>query len=301
MSTAGRGASTKETAVEGAARVGTESGAPVPLKGEPDISIVIPVNAQGDLENTEHLLSDLARYGGGLSVETILVVNNYPPGHVPPQVDRLRERATVLTIPNVRKFGEAVAFSGRVQGMRIARARYVIVTDADCRIQHPTAFIDWYYEQLSTRAHAAYTHVAFQDLEPGLSVVFQIGLSHALRWVKREILRIPVTRGASWGVRRVELLELYEAGVLADEMNVGPAFKRLVGPVVYGSRKELHVLTSGRMFRPGWFRAIPYLLYRLRYNLRVLPVRTGVARYTGRENDPVRRYRNNRPIRSDDR
>ncbi len=265
----------------------------------PDISIVIPVNAQGDLENIEHLLSDFERYDGQLSVETILVVNNFPPGQVPPQVGKLRKRATVLAIPDVRKFGEAVAFSGRVHGMRVARSRYVIVTDADCRVRNPTAFIDWYHRQLSTRAHAAYTHVAFQDFDPVLSVRFHIGLSHALRWVKREIFRIPVTRGASYGARREELLELYDAGVLADEMNVGPAFKRLRGPVAYGSKKELEVLTSGRMFRRGWSRAISYNLYRLRYNLRVLPVRPGVARVTGRENDPVRRYRNNRPIRDE--
>jgi hypothetical protein len=98
-------------------------------------------------------------------------------------------------------------------------------------------------------------------------------------------------------MRREELLRLYDAGMLADEMNVGPAFKRLVGPVAYGSKKELEVLTSGRMFKRGWWRAVPYFIYRLRYNLRVLPVRPGVAHVTGRENDPVRRYRNNRPIR----
>jgi hypothetical protein len=290
MRTAARGSSAEDVSVETPAL--TMSG------GVPDIAIVIPVNAQGDLENIEHLLSDLSGYDGRLSVETILVVNNYPPDR-PPNVEKLRRRATVLSIPNVRKFGEAVAFSGRVQGMRVARSRSVIVTDADCRIPNPTAFIDWYHEQLSTWAHAAYTHVAFQDYDPALSVRFHIAVSHAMRWVKREIFRIPVTRGASYGARREELLALYDAGVLADEMNVGPAFKRLVGPVAFGSRKELHVLTSGRMIKRGWWHVIPYNLYRLRYNLRVLPVRPGVARVTGRENDPVRRYRNNRPIRDE--
>ena len=291
MGTAGRGSSkVRDFPAEERPKEGTTA---------PDISVVIPVNAQGDLENVEHLLSDIESYEGRLSVETILVVNNFPPGRVPPRVDQLRERAVVLAIPDVRKFGEAVAFSGRVHGMRIAQADYVIVTDADCRLRSATAFIDWYYEQLSTWACAAYTHVVFQDYEPVPSVRFKLALSHAARWVKRVILRIPVTRGASYGVRRKEMLELYEAGVLADEMNVGPAFKRIVGPVAYGSSKELQVLTSGRMFRPGWMTAVPYFLYRLRYNLRVLPVRPGVAHVTGRENDPVRRYRNNRPIRDD--
>ena len=289
MRATGRGSAAEEVPNEERAEAGAT----------PDISVVIPVNAQGDLENVEHLLSDIASYQGRLSVETILVVNNFPPGEVPPQVERLRERAVVLTIPNVRKFGEAVAFSGRMQGMRIARAPYVVVTDADCRLRSSTAFIDWYYEQLSTWAHAAYTHVVFLDPHPAPSVRFKLGLSYLARWVKRVILRIPITRGASYGVRRDEMQELYAAGVLADEMNVGPAFKRLVGPVAYGSGKELQVLTSARMFRPGWVSAVPYFLYRLRYNLRVLPVRPGVAHVTGRENDPVRRYRNNRPVRDE--
>jgi hypothetical protein len=42
---------------------------------------------------------------------------------------------------------------------------------------------------------------------------------------------------------------------------------------------------------------VPYYVYRLRYNLRVLPVRAGVARRTGREHDPVRRYENNSVVR----
>ncbi|MGH7202579.1 MAG: hypothetical protein ACREJB_18375, partial [Planctomycetaceae bacterium] len=72
---------------------------------------------------------------------------------------------------------------------------------------------------------------------------------------------------------------------------------RLAGRVAYSGRSELAVLTSGRMFRPGWKRILPYFLYRLRYNLRVLPVRNDVARRTGRERDPVRRYVDNRPVR----
>ena len=51
------------------------------------------------------------------------------------------------------------------------------------------------------------------------------------------------------------------------------------------------------MFAGGWRKLGRYLRYRLRYNLRVLPVRPGVAARTGREADPVRVYRANRPVR----
>ena len=61
--------------------------------------------------------------------------------------------------------------------------------------------------------------------------------------------------------------------------------------------RDLVVLTSGRMFSPGWFRMLPYYWYRLKYNLRTLPVRMGVAGHTGRENDPVREYVDNKPVR----
>ena len=54
------------------------------------------------------------------------------------------------------------------------------------------------------------------------------------------------------------------------------------------------------MLSPGWRELPGYFLYRLRYNLRVLPVRQGVARRTGREHDPIRRYLDNRPVRDED-
>ena len=51
------------------------------LRGEksvqPDISIVIPVNAQGDLKNVLKVLSDIAEYTGTYILEVILVINNY--------------------------------------------------------------------------------------------------------------------------------------------------------------------------------------------------------------------------------
>jgi hypothetical protein len=53
------------------------------------------------------------------------------------------------------------------------------------------------------------------------------------------------------------------------------------------------------MFSGGWVKLARYLIYRLKYNIRVLPVRAGVAGRTGRENDPIRRYVDNRPVPHD--
>lgn len=264
----------------------------------PDVSVIVPVNAQGDLGNVRTLLADVGKYDGPLDVEKILVVNNFPEGEVPSEADELAKLATtVLTIPDVRKPGEAVGFSARIPGIRAASSQCCVLFDADCRIPDPTALLDWYHEQFQRGADAAYTHVAYHDYDDALSVRVYFAVHHTARWVKRRLLGIPTTRGSNYTVRRDVILELYDQGLLADEMNVGPTMKRLKGPVVYGSDEELTVYTSGRMFSPGWRNFIPYFFYRLRYNLRVLPVRPNVASVTGRENDPVRRYEDNAPIR----
>jgi hypothetical protein len=261
--------------------------------------VVVPVNAQGDLDNVRTLLDDVARYRGPLRMETILVVNNYPEAEPPQEVHALRKVATkVLTIPNVRRPGEAVGFSARIPGVRAASSNFVVLFDADCRVPNPTALVNWYVDNFRAGAYAAYTPVTYYDFEECLSIRFRFAIHHVSRWIKRRILRIPTTRGSNYAVRRDAMLELYDEGLLADEMNVGPTFKQRKGWVAYASGRELTVLTSGRMFRPGWAGIIPYFLYRLRYNLRVLPVGPGVAQVTGRENDPVRRYRNNRPVRA---
>jgi len=264
----------------------------------PDISVIVPVNAQGDLTNVRTLLADVSTYEGPLTIETVLVVNNYPDGETPPEAEELARLATVvLTIPDVRKPGEAVGFSARIPGIRAASSECCVLFDADCRIPKPTAILNWYFDQIRGGADAAYTHVAYFDYQDAVSVRVYFALHHTARWVKRRVLGIPTTRGSNYTVRRDALLQLYDQGLLADEMNVGPAMKRLKGPVVYGSADELTVYTSGRMFSPGWRRLIPYFFYRLRYNLRVLPVRANAASVTGRENDPVRRYKDNAPIR----
>ncbi|HET9454285.1 MAG TPA: glycosyltransferase [Gemmatimonadaceae bacterium] len=268
--------------------------------GVPSLAIAIPVNAQGDLGNVVHLLDDLASYRGSRAVEIVLVVNNFPEASPPPEVATLRRLGVqVLAMPSVRRAGEAVGFSGRVVGAQAATAPYVVFFDADCRIPNATALLDWYAEQLQGGAHAAYTWVTYVDCADALAVRVKLAIHHASRSFKRVVLGIPTTQGCNYAVRRDSLLELYSQGYLADEMNVGPTIKALKGPVAYSRARRLHVLTSGRMFTARWGRIIPYFTQRLLYNLRVIPVRPGVARRTGRERDPVRRYVNNRPVRDE--
>jgi len=264
----------------------------------PDISVVIPVNAKGDLENVLDVIGDIARYTGTNTIEILCVINNFPQEEPPPAMDMLRSLGIrTLAIPDARKPGEAVGFSARIPGVEAARSELVVLFDADCRIPDSTSLLDWYFKVLTGGAQGAYTYVGYYDYADHLSVRFRFAIHHLARWFKRFVLRVPTTRGSNYAVRRSTMLQLYGAGMLADEMNVGPTVQRLKGKVVYGAANSLRVYTSGRMFRPGWRRIFPYFLYRLRYNLRVLPVRSGVAAVTGRENDPVREYVANRPVR----
>ena len=61
--------------------------------GLPDASVVIPVNAQGDVDHLMGLLADLARYDGAYRLEFIVVLNNYEPDEEPVKRERPRERA----------------------------------------------------------------------------------------------------------------------------------------------------------------------------------------------------------------
>ena len=75
-------------------------------------------------------------------------------------------------------------------------------------------------------------------------------------------------------------LRLYDQGMLADEMNVGPSIKAAKGKIVYSSQRNLRVLTSGKKFERSWYDLFAYLIYRWRYNVNVLPVRTDAAKHT---------------------
>jgi hypothetical protein len=265
----------------------------------PDASIVVPVNAQGDLENVLTLLDDLGRYAGPHQFEIVLVVNNYAEDRRPSGIPALEalDGVRVLAIPSVREPGVAVAFSARIAGMRAARSPYAIHLDADCRVADPTSLLDWYVQRLHSGDGVAYTRVRYHSVRRRPSIYARIAVHHAARWVKRALLRIPTTRGSSYAVHVPMLLRLHAEGLLADELNVGPAARSRGARVTYSGDRRTVVRTSGRMFQGGWRRLWRYLRYRLRYNLRVLPVRPGVAARTGRERDPVRVYRANRPVR----
>lgn len=272
--------------------------------GAPDLSIVVPVNAQGDQSNIHTLLDDLERYGGPYDVETIVVLNNFPEGEeTPPGLEELERRdVTVLPVASPpRKKGEAIVMAARMPGIAAARSEQVVTFDADCRIPNPTALLNWYVGAFQDGAQAAYTRVGHHDYRRVPSVLFIFAIHHVSRWFKRVVLRIPATRGSNYAVRRDLMVQFHERGLLADDLNVGPTFKKLAGRVAYASRRDLRVLTSGRVFRGGWKPIVPYFLYRLRYNVRVLPVREDVLRFTGREKDTVRCYHDNRPIQAEDR
>jgi hypothetical protein len=265
----------------------------------PDASIVIPVNAQGDLENVLQVATDISNYHGKHTLELILVINNYAPNTSPPEIERYSQLGmNVVGIPNVRRPGEAVGFSARIPGITAACSENVILFDADCRIVDSTALIDWYIKQFRAGAHVAYTHVKYYDLKEGWSSQLRMMIHHSARWVKRAILGIPTTRGSNYAANRSLILKLYQKGMLADEMNVGPAIRAANGRVAYSGRKNLVVLTSGRMFgNAGLIKLLRYFRYRFFYNLRVLRVRSDAARHTKREKDPVRRYMDNKPVK----
>lgn len=264
---------------------------------DPDVSVVIPVNAQGDLENVFHVLHDVAAYRGDRKIEIVLVVNNFEPGHPPDAIEHCEALGfLVVAVPDVRRPGEAIPFSARMHGVRAAHSERVLLFDADCRIPDATALFDWYCDRFDAGASCAYTHVAYNDYERSWDLEVHFALHHFARWVKRVLLRFPTTRGSNYAVRRTPMLEFYGAGLLADEMNTGPTFKRHGYEVAYSGARRLKVYTSGRMFKRGLLRKLPYYRYRLLYNLRVLPGGEGVKSRTGREADPVRRYVDNRPV-----
>ncbi len=248
------------------------------LRGDPaappDASIVIPVNAQADLEKVLDVIDEILRYQGRRAFEVVIVINNYPTDGPPKELKTYGHAGMrTLGFPSVWTSGEVVSFTARVPGAREAASGLLILFDADCRIQNPSALLDWYIGQLERGMQAAYTHVGYYDLRPVWSVRARIAIHHVARWVKRIVLRIPTIRGSNYAVDRSLFLSLYDRGLLTDDLNVGPAVKASGGSIAYGKAGDLRVLTSGRRFRGGWLKLARYLWYRTRYNVRVLPVR----------------------------
>lgn len=240
----------------------------------PHASIVVPVNAEADLENVLKIVGDVTGYAGSRTFEVVLVINNYP-ADAPPRELETYARAGMRTvgIPAAWRKGEVVSFTARIPGARAAASQFLVHFDADCRVRNPTALLDWYVSRLEEGASAAYTRVGYYDLRPLWSVRARIAVHHGARWAKRNILRIPTIRGSNYAIERSLFLSLYDQGLLTDDLNVGPAVKASGGGVTYGSRRDLEVFTSGRRFRGGWLKLARYLWYRTRYNVRVLPVR----------------------------
>jgi len=251
----------------------------------PAASIIIPVNAQGDIGELQATLADIQRYSGRYSYEIILVINNYPPGQPPKEIETFRAQGLrVVAVPDATHPGIVVILNARVLGAQAARSEVTIHFDADCRIPNINALLDWYVEKITSGAKVAYTHVGFYGTPRKAAAHIKHFLHHSSRWVKRNIMGIPTTRGSNYAVARSMFLELYRQGKLSVDMQVGPAVKLAGGGVAYSGRRELRVLTSARRDSGSWSRLIPYLMSRLRYNLNAL--RAGANRWSGfdREN-----------------
>ncbi len=263
--------------------------------------MVIPENAQGDLQKALRLLTDLSLYNGEHSLEIILVINNYPPQEPPPEAEQYRELAiTVVLVPNARRPGIVAPLSARMCGVEAAVSDLVILFDADCRVPFANDLLDWYIQQYKMGAKLAYTPVDYYELDDHWSIRFRIRIHHLTRWVKRVPLRIPTSRGSNYAADRHLMLTLYAEDYLADDLNVGRTFKSTGAKIAYCGAPNLKVFTSGRMFTPrGVYRLYRYFKYRLRYNLKVLPVRRDAYLYTGRIGEETRSYVDGKPVKYD--
>lgn len=251
--------------------------------GAPDMAVSVPVNAMADLDNVLRLLEDLSLYNGPYGIEVILVVNNFPPDEPPAYIPQIEEQGVrVVAIPSVKKPGVAIPITARMHGVAAASCDPVVSFDADCRVPHPTELINWYVERFKEGAALAYTYVGHYDVHPGFSIKVRLATHYISRWVKRVAFGVPVTRGSNFAVRKSFVLPLYDEGYIADDINVGPVVKKKGGAIYYSEAKKLRVLTSGRYIRQNWTQLVRYLWYRLRYNLRTIPVSQDAAKRTRR-------------------
>lgn len=264
------------------------------LRGEPshrpDGSIIIPVNAQADLERVWMVINDLLGYHGRHTFEIIVMVNNYPPDDPPPLAAFHDVGVGVVSQPDVRLPGIRVAVTARVHGARAAAAPLTIHIDADCRVPDPTALLDWYVDQFAAGARAAYTPVHFCDLHDDAATQARVAIHHLTRWFKRQVMGIPTIRGSNFAIDRDLFIELFDAGYLPADFSIGPVLRARRTPVVYSGAPRLAVLTSGRYFERGWGELARYLIYRLRYNLQMLRVRAGMSNPDDRQANTDRPY-----------
>jgi len=252
------------------------------LRGEPalppEASIIIPVNAQNDLQNVLRLIRDITAYQGKRRLETILVINNYPPVSPPEEIVKYRALGLrVPAFPNVKARNE-IYLTARVFGARDASSECTIYFDADCRLPNATALIDWYIEQFEAGFQLAYTHVRYYDLPPSAAMKARMLLYETFRWFKRVILQSPISRGSNYAMARSLMLALHDRGLLKYDIKVGPTVKSVGGRIAYSGDRSLAVLTSGRNFRGDWHELFEYITWRARYYRRVHPMRPDGAR-----------------------
>jgi hypothetical protein len=247
------------------------------LRGDPQVppgaSIIVPVNAQKDILRILTLLSDLTGYHGSQSIEIILVINNYPADTPPEEINEYRQLGVrAIEIPKVEHIG-GVAIAARIPGIEAAQSEKVLLFDSDCRIQDPTALLDWYIQQLDSGVDLAYTHVDYFDLPAGLAIKTRMLIYHAIRWYKRVLMGIPTSRGSNYAIRRQLILDLFAQHRVTYDIHVGPAVKAIHGKIAYSATKQHIVYTSGRFFSNSWKELFSYLIWRTSYYLRVKPTK----------------------------
>jgi len=247
------------------------------LRGEPalppEASVVIPVNAQNDLQNVLHLVKDITAYQGKHRLEIILVINNYPPDLPPEEIGKYRALGLrVLAFPKIKERGE-IYLTVRIPGVRNASSECTIHFDADCRLPDATHLINWYIQQFDMGFHLAYTYVGYFDLPPSSAMKSRMILYNTFRWFKRVVLRIPVSRGSNYAILRSLMLKLYDQGLLNYDIKVGTTIKSIGGKIAYSGDKSLAVLTSGRNFRGDWKELFEYIAWRMGYYRRLAPFR----------------------------
>lgn len=248
------------------------------LKRAPDASVIIPVNAQADLQSVITILDDITCYKGKYRLEIILVINNYPDNAAPAEINLFQQLGVeVVAVPSARKHGEVVILSARALGVEAAKSDVTIHFDADCKIVDVNALIDWYVKTINSGVSLAYSHVGYYDLRKVPSIYVKIALHHAVRWIKRNLVGIPTTRGSNYAIDKKVFSDLYLNNILSVDLQVGPAVKLEGKEIAYSGNPKLRVLTSGRRFRGGWVKLLRYFHYRLQYNIRAIPTRKNEA------------------------
>lgn len=247
-----------------------------PSSRTPDASLVIPVNAENDLDNVVQILHSIGSYSGESTFEIILVVNNYPPEKPPARISEFEELGIgTLAIPYVQRRG-GVALAARILGLRIANSETIISFDSDCTLLNARDLLDWYVAQFKAGCDLAYTHVDYNNLPHTIPMRLHMFIHHATRWFRRNILRMPTSRGSNYAVRRTLMLDLFDQGKLLYDINIGPVIKSVGGKIVYSGAKNLMVYTSGRFFKGTRQEIFKYWLWRIGYYWRVFVVKRKV-------------------------